>query len=163
MAEAGVGAARVFEVYIKASPRAIWDAVTLPEWNERYGYRARSEYELRPGGAFRAYAGDAMKAYGAPDVVVDGEVLEVDPPHRLVQTYRFLWDPALEAEGFTKVTWEIGKPYQGVTKVTLRHEVAGAPLTEAQVTGQVAETGGGWAMILSDLKTLLETGKPMVE
>lgn len=154
---------QVYQVYIKATQQAVWDAITKPEWNRRYGYGAPSEYELRPGGAFRTLASDAMKAYGAPDTIIDGEVLEVDPPRKLVQTWRMLFDPQLKEEGFTKVTWEISEPHQGVTKLTVTHELDGAPKTAAQVSGQIPEAGGGWNMILSDLKTLLETGKAMWE
>jgi|GEM_PF-14501 len=152
---------QVYVVYIKATPEAIWDAITKPEWNRKYGYGAPAEYELRPGGAYRALASEQMKQFGAPDVIIDGQVLEVDPPRRLVQTYRILWDPELKAEGFTKVTWEIGEPFQGVTKLTVTHELDGAPKVAAQVGGKVEQAGGGWSMVLSDLKSLLETGKPL--
>ena len=80
---------QVFRVYIKASPEAIWDAITKPEWTERYGYRGRAEYELRPGGSYKGFATADMLAMGTPEVVVDGEVVEADPPRRLVQTWRF--------------------------------------------------------------------------
>ena len=95
---------QVYRVYIKATPQAIWDAITKPEWTERYGYGGRVEYDLRPGGAYRALASEAMKAHGGPDVVVDGEVIEADPPRKLVQTWRMLWDPEMAAEGFTRLT-----------------------------------------------------------
>jgi len=158
MAASSTRVVQVYEVYIRATPQAIWDAITKPEWNRRYGYGVPSEYDLRPGGAFRALASDVMKAHGAPDVIIDGEVLEADPPRRLVQTYRSLWDPEMAKEGFTKVTWEIGDPFHGVTRLRVTHELDGAPKTAAQVAGELPGTGGGWSMILSDLKTLLETG-----
>lgn len=163
MTAASTKVVQVYEVYIKASPQAIWDAITRPEWNRRYGYGTPSEYELRPGGAFRTLASEEMKAHGGPEVIIDGEVLEADPPHKLVQTYRMLWDPQMKEEGFTKVTWEIGQPFNGVTKLTVTHELDGAPRTAAQVAGQLPGTGGGWSMILSDLKTLLETGKGLFD
>jgi hypothetical protein len=68
----GVATTQVYEVYIKASPRAIWDAITSPEWTVKYGYQGAVEYELRPGGAYRAYATLEMRAMGVPDVVIDG-------------------------------------------------------------------------------------------
>jgi len=163
MTVSGTKIVQVYEVYIKATPQAIWDAITRPEWNRRYGYGTPSEYDLRPGGAFRTLGSEEMKAHGGPDVIIDGEVLEVDPPRKLVQTYRMLWDPQMKEEGFTKVTWEIGEPFQGVTRLTVTHELDGAPRTAAQVSGKLPGTGGGWSMILSDLKTLLETGKPMLD
>lgn len=148
---------QVHRVWIKATPQAVWDAITSPEWTAKYGYPGHSEYDLRPGGAYRAYPDEAMKAHGAPDIVVEGEVLELDPPRRLVQTWRMLWDPEMQAEGFTRVTWEIDEEF-GLSRLTVSHEVAGAPKTALQLAGEIPGTGGGWSFILSDLKTLLETG-----
>jgi uncharacterized protein YndB with AHSA1/START domain len=82
---------QVYRVYIKATPQAIWDAITKPEWNERYGYPGRSEYDLRPGGTYRAIAGPQAQAMGMPELLVEGEVVEADPPRRLVQTWHPLW------------------------------------------------------------------------
>ncbi|MEP6973611.1 MAG: SRPBCC family protein [Actinomycetota bacterium] len=159
---------QVYRVYIKASPQAIWDAITTPEWSERYGYGGRVEYDLRPGGTYRAFASDDMKKARAemggaptPDVIVDGEVVESDPPRRLVQTWRMLMDPETEAEGFTRLTYEIAETNHGVSKLTLTHELEGAPRLALFVAGgmESAGAGGGWAEVLSDLKTLLETGR----
>jgi len=150
---------QVYRVYIKATPEAIWNAITNPEWNHKYGYGGRSEYDLRPGGAYKAFASEAMKAYGGPDVIVDGEVIEANPPRKLVQTWRPLWDPEMVAEGFKRLTWEIEAGPDGVTTLTVTHELDRAPKTAAQVSGRIKEAGGGWSFILSDLKTLLETGK----
>ena len=152
---------QVYRVYIKATPEAIWNAITNPEWNQKYGYRGRAEYDLRPGGAYRAFASEAMKAHGGPDVIVDGEVVESDPPRKLVQTWRPLWDPEMVAEGFKRLTWEIAPGEGGITTLTVTHELDGAPKTAAQVSGTISEAGGGWSFILSDLKTLLETGKTL--
>ncbi|MCI0635607.1 MAG: SRPBCC family protein [Actinobacteria bacterium] len=158
---------QVYRVYIKATPEAIWDAITKPEWSERYGYGGRVEYDLRPGGAYRAYASDDMKRARAemggaptPDVIVDGEVLESDPPRRLVQTWRMLMDAQTEAEGFTRLTYEIAETIPGVSKLTVTHDLAGAPLLALFVGGGMESegAGGGWSEVLSDLKTLLETG-----
>jgi len=98
---------QVYRVYIKAAPEAIWDAITKPEWTTRYGYEAPVEYDLRPGGAFRGLGGEAMRSMGGPGVILDGEVVEADPPRRLVQTWRTLWDPEMQAEGFTRLTHDI--------------------------------------------------------
>jgi uncharacterized protein YndB with AHSA1/START domain len=155
---------QVYRVYIKASPEAIWDAITKPEWTERYGYAARVEYDLRPGGTYRALPGAEMAAVeGVPEVVVDGEVIESDPPRKLVQTWRMLMDPELEAEGFTRLTHEIEPIEGGATKLTIVHELEGAPRLANLVSGGLEGTGagGGWAWVLSDLKSLLETGKPL--
>jgi uncharacterized protein YndB with AHSA1/START domain len=157
---------QVYQVFIKATPQAIWDAITSPEWTQRYGYRAPSEYELRPGGKYLGLATEQMKAGGASDVLVDGEVIEADPPHKLVQTWRALWDPGLEAEGFTRLTWETREEMGGITRLTVTHELEGAPMHAEQVAGGEAslqEGGGGWPWILSDLKSLLETGKSLAD
>ncbi|WP_067802975.1 ArsR/SmtB family transcription factor [Actinomadura formosensis] len=148
---------RVFRVHIKATPQAIWDAITKPEWAVRYGYRAPIEYDLRPGGTCRGLASEEMKAGGAPDVIVDGEVIEADPPRRLVQT----WRPLFLGEDFTRLTYEIEDGGDGVCALTVTHDVTGAPATDAQISGETPEAGGGWSLILSDLKTLLETGEPL--
>jgi uncharacterized protein YndB with AHSA1/START domain len=152
---------QVYRVYIHATPEAIWDAITTPEWTEKYGYPGHSEYELRPGGAYRAIPDESMKAGGAPDVVVEGEVIEADPPRKLVQTFHPLWDPEMVDEGFTRLTWEIEDEAPGISKLTVTHDVDGAPRTGLQVSGELPGTGGGWSWILSDLKTLLETGKSL--
>jgi len=152
-------ATQVYRVYIKATPDAIWNAITSREWTQKYGYCAPSEYELRPGGKYRAFATDAMKAHGGPEVVVDGEVIESDPPRKLVQTWRALWDPEMVKEGAKRLTWEIQPGPGGVTTLTVTHDVEGAPKTAETVSGKNPQAGGGWAFILSDLKTLLETGK----
>jgi uncharacterized protein YndB with AHSA1/START domain len=102
-----------------------------------------------------------VKAGGAPDVVVDGEVIEADPPRKLVQTFRSLWDPEMTAEGFTRLTWEIEEEVPGLSRLTVSHDVDGAPKTALQVAGELPGTGGGWSFILSDLKTLLETGQSL--
>jgi uncharacterized protein YndB with AHSA1/START domain len=93
-------------------------------------------------------------------VIVDGEVIEADPPHRLVQTWRMLMDPGTTAEGFTRLTYEIAETRPGVSKLTLTHELEGAPRLATFVGGEMESigAGGGWAEALSDLKTLLETG-----
>ena len=150
---------QVYRVYIKATPEAIWEAITTPEWSARYGYGAASEYELSPGGAYRVVSSEAMKAHGAPEVLIDGEVVESDPPHRLVQTWRALFDEETAAEGFTRLLWELEPDEAGITRLTVTHELEGAPRTAHLVAGKGgAEAGGGWSWILSDLKTLLETG-----
>ncbi|WP_020669326.1 ArsR/SmtB family transcription factor [Amycolatopsis nigrescens] len=149
----------VHRVYIKATPEAIWDAITKPEWTQKYGYQCPVEYDLRPGGEYKAFASDAMKAYGdTPDVLITGEVIECDPPRRLVQTWHPQWEPV---EGVTRLVHEIVPGADGVTSLTVTHELADSPNTAAMVNGEVENAGGGWPEILSDLKTLLETGKSL--
>jgi uncharacterized protein YndB with AHSA1/START domain len=160
---------QVYQVYIKATPQAIWDAITKPEWTERYGYGVLAEYDLRPGGRYTAYTTEEMKKGGramgfeTPDVAVDGEVIEADPPRKLVQTWRLAMDPASSAEGFTRLTYEISVGTRGVSKLTVVHELEGAPKLALLVSGtmEAGGAGGGWNWVLSGLKTLLETGTPL--
>lgn len=154
---------QVHRIYIRATPATIWDAITKPEWSERYGYGGRVEYDLRPGGAYKTHASGEFLAHRSPEVVLDGEVIEADPPRKLVQTWRMLMDAELEAEGFTRLTYEIEPAEGGVTTLTVTHDLEGAPRHYAMVDGQMEEqgAGGGWKWVLSDLKTLLETGKPL--
>lgn len=128
---------------MRASAQAIWDAITTPEWTERYGYRAPAHYDLRPGGSYRSRATQEMLGYGAPEVVVEGEVLEVDPPHRLVQTRRMLFSPELVAEALTRLAWEIDEGPDGVCTLTVTHDLAGAPVTRPP---SAARTRGPAAM-----------------
>ena len=161
------GTTQIYRVFIKATPQAIWDAITKPEWTERYGYGSPVEYDLRPGGTYRAFATDDMEKARAqmgggpvPDVIVDGEIIESDPPRKLVQTWRMLMDPQSEAEGFTRLTYEIAETNAGVSRLTLTHELERAPRLALFVGGGMESdgAGGGWSWVLSDLKTLLETG-----
>jgi uncharacterized protein YndB with AHSA1/START domain len=166
-AEIGV-TTKTFTVYIGATPEAIWDAITTSEWTQQYGYRTGVDFDLRPGGVALALANEGMKQVGSPDVVIDGEVIEATPPRKLVQTWRMLFEEDLAAEAFSRLTWELEPPdpndsmaVPGTTKVTVTHDLEGAPTTANLVSGSVPRAGGGWPFILSDLKTLLETGKPL--
>ena len=153
---------QVHEIYIKADAQAIWDAITKPEWTSRYAYKGSVDYDLRPGGAFRARSTPEMVSFGLPEIAIDGEIVESDPPRKLVQTYRFLFSDAMKAEGFTRLTWEIEPTQSGFCRLTVTHELEGAPTMAGMVGGKFSEMGGGgWSWILSDLKSLLETGKPM--
>jgi uncharacterized protein YndB with AHSA1/START domain len=158
---------QVYRVYIRASAQAIWDAITKPEWSHRYGYTGFVHYDLRPGGAFTVNPTEPFRAAAAargndlPDVIISGEVIEADPPRKLVSTFRMLMDADMAAEPATRVTHEIVEHPNGVCSLTLTHELEGAPLLAAVLSGQWESQGGGggYAWALSDLKTLLETGK----
>jgi uncharacterized protein YndB with AHSA1/START domain len=153
---------RVHRIYIRATAQAIWDAITDPAWNGRYGYQAVSEYELKPGGKFRAVANAQMKSFGLPETIIDGEVLEVKPLSKLVHTYRWLFNDQHREEGFTRITFEIVPTSAGFCMLTVTHDVTGAPMMSAATQSTFNEQGGGgWDWILSDLKSLLENGKIM--
>jgi uncharacterized protein YndB with AHSA1/START domain len=152
---------QIYRIYIKAAPQAIWDAITKPEWTERYGYGGRGVYDgLRPGSSYHGYTSEAMRAVGAPELAIDGEVVEADPPRLLVQTWRMLMDEAMIAEGFTRLTYEIEPAEGGSTKLTVTHDLSGAPTLQLLMSGGMESggAGGGWSWVLSDLKTVLETG-----
>ena len=155
---------QIYRVFIKATRQAIWDAITTPEWTQRFGYGLRDVYELRPGGAYRGYANAGMRAMGMPEVAVDGEVIEADPPRKLVVTWRMAMDPSMAAEGYTRLTYEIMEGRNGVSRLSVIHDLTGTPGHAAMVAGdqQGPGAGGGWTWILSDLKTLLESGSQMV-
>jgi uncharacterized protein YndB with AHSA1/START domain len=157
---------QVYQVYIKATPQAIWDAITDPEWSSKYAYRCSSHFDMRPGGAFKVIANEGMRAMGLPEVIVDGEVIEADPPHKLVQSYRFLFEPADEAEGFARVTYEIVPCRDGVSRLTVTHDqLEDKPRMVGAISSLWSgeDGGGGWNWILSDLKSLLETGKTLTD
>ena len=164
-ASASSAETQVYRVYIKATPQAIWDSITSPEWTQKYGYGGRAEYEpeVKPGATYRGMTSEAMRSVGAPDVAIDGEVIEADPPNKLVQTWRMVMDEAMAAEGFTRLTYEIAEGKGGVTKLTVIHELQGAPQLQVLMSGDMedAGAGGGWSWVLSDLKSLLETGHSM--
>ncbi|MEV7175275.1 SRPBCC family protein [Kitasatospora sp. NPDC093679] len=163
---------QVYRVYIKASPEQVWDAITKPEWTDRYGYGGLTDYDFTPGAAYRTLPGPAMvegskeMGFPVPETVVDGEVVEADPPRKLVLTWRMAMDPRLAAEGFTRLTYELAEK-NGSTRLTVTHELAGAPQLAALVSGAHDDEqmggGGGWSWVLSDLKSLLETGKTLAQ
>jgi uncharacterized protein YndB with AHSA1/START domain len=165
----GIATTQVYRVYIKATPQLIWDAITKTEWTERYGYTGVVDFDLRPGGAYVVHATEQFRAgaeaMGAqlPDVIIDGEVLEADPPWKLVHTFAMHMDPATDEEPASRMTYEIVDMGNGSCSLTLTHELAGAPRLAMIVSGAAESegAGGGHAWVLSDLKSLLETGKTL--
>ena len=158
---------QIFRIYIRASADAIWDAITSPEWTERYGYKGRTEYELRAGGSVVGHATKEMIDFGAPAVMVEGEVLEADAPKKLVHTFHALFNPETIAEPGVIVTFLIEpEDHGGLTKLTVVNDANGSPVTMAFLAGspgQLSAGGGGYPFIISDLKTLLETGSSLQE
>ena len=137
------------------------------EWIAQYGYGGSVEYDLRPGGVYRGYTSDEMRQEGArrgihvPEVAIEGEVIEVDPPRKLVLTWHMVMDQNTASDAATRLSYELKEMAGGVTRLTLIHDLAGAPTAAAILSGQWEEqgAGGGWSWVLSDLKSLLETGK----
>jgi uncharacterized protein YndB with AHSA1/START domain len=163
MTEPQIATTQVYRVYIKATPEAIWDAITDPDWTVKYGYGGRIDYDLRPGGKVVGYTTPEQQEHGAPEVGMEGEVVEADPPRKLVQTWCLVMGPEMAREGFSRLTYEI-EPIEGAaTKLTVTHDLERQPQTARLLAGDWESTGGGggWAWILSDLKSLLETGSPL--
>jgi uncharacterized protein YndB with AHSA1/START domain len=154
----------VYKIVIKASAQAIWDAITKPEWTDRYAYGGRASYELKKGGNYYHEASAEMKSFGLPDKIILGEVIESDPPKKLVQTWHPQFSAEMIAEPPSRLTYEIFESPSGVCTVVMTHDVTNAPLVAGMVPGNnnpVESGGGGWPWVLSDLKSLLETGKRM--
>ena len=135
---------KVFEIYIRTTPERLWEAVTDPEIRAKYNFGARHETDWKPGSRLR------MVHDNAPGPLGEGEILEVDPPRRLVHTMTALWSDDVRSEGATRVTWEI-EPVADSCRLTVTHDQLREDANE--------ELYGGWPMILSGLKTWLETGE----
>jgi len=156
-------ATQLYRIVINANAQAIWDAITLPEWTEKYGYGGRVDYEMKAGGRYSHRASAEMTAMGMPDEIIVGEVIESDPPRKLVQTWHPLFNADFSAEQPTRIMYEIDESQSAVCTVTITHDVTGAPMVASMVPGggDPSKGGGGWPWVLSDLKSLLETGKRM--
>jgi uncharacterized protein YndB with AHSA1/START domain len=140
---------QVYSVFIRATPEQVWDAITKPEFTTRYFHGTKIDSTFEPGAPYLSVAGDGNQT------LVDGEVLESDPPRMLKHTWRALYDPETASEPHSRVTWEIEPQEGGVTKLTVTHDqLEAAPKTAVSVAG-------GWSYVLSGLKTLLETGEPL--
>ena len=139
---------KVFEIYIRTTPERLWQAITDPELRRQYNFGVGVYSTWKTGSTYQARTTDMTVAPGMD--IAEGENVEVDPPHRLVQTFRALWSDDVKREGATRVTWEI-ESVGDSCKLTVTHD----QLRE----GANAELYGGWPMVLSGMKTLLETGE----
>lgn len=144
-----------YRIHIKATPEEVWHALT--ERGAEYGYNSPAEYDF-DAGTYKGLANAEMREYGMPAVAVDGEILEADPPRRIVQTWNPLFGEEITAEPPARLTWEVEEWPNGVTRLTLTADYDGCPITQGITSGAVAEAMGGFPFVLSDLKTLLETG-----
>lgn len=140
---------QVYQVFIKASPEKVWDAITRPEFTARYFFGSRVQTTGEVGTPIRHLAATTDELWG------DDAILESDPPRRLVHTWRSLYNIDLAAEPESRVTWEIEGQPGGISRVAVVHDrLARSPKTAASVSG-------GWMFVLSGLKTLLETGEAL--
>jgi uncharacterized protein YndB with AHSA1/START domain len=134
---------KVFEIYIRTTPERLWEAITDPAIRSKYQFGAGTHCDWQVGSRLEMQ-------HPAGGLLGEGEILEVDPPRRLVQTMRALWGDDVRAEGTSRVTWEI-EQIQDSCRLTVVHD----QLRE----GANDELYGGWPMILSGLKTWLESGE----
>ncbi len=137
---------KVFEIYIKTTPERLWQAITETELRAAYNFGVGVSSDWAVGSR---YEGTHPRA---PQSLLEGENLEVDPPHRLVQSFIALWGEDVRSEGTSRVTWEI-EQVEDSCRLTVIHDQL---REEAN-----SELYGGWPMILSGLKTLLETGEKL--
>ena len=135
---------KVFEIYIKTTPERLWEAITDSELRQKYNFGVGIETDWSPGSAYRGVHPRA------PGFLMEGENLEVDPPRRLVQSMLALWSDDVKREGTTRVTWEV-EPIGDSCRLTVTHDQLREDAND--------ELYGGWPMILSGLKTWLETGE----
>ena len=138
---------KVFEIYIKTTPERLWEAITDPDLRQRYSFGLRVESDWTAGSPY-----SSVHAQAPGSALAEGENLEVDPPRRLVQSFTALWSEDVKSEGTSRVTWEI-EPVEDSCRLVVTHD----ELRE----GANDELYGGWPMILSGLKTLLETGEQL--
>jgi len=140
------GSMTVFEIYIKTSPERLWEAITDGEMRKRYSFGDGTESAWTEGSEYRS---------GVPGVVdiASGENIEVDPPRRLVQTFTALWSEDVKREGTSRVTWEIDPVGDDSCRLRVTHDDLDPEANN--------ELWGGWPMILSGLKTVLETGEDL--
>jgi uncharacterized protein YndB with AHSA1/START domain len=137
--------AEVFEIYIQTTPERLWEAITNSDLRQKYTFGVGIESDFKDGSPYKA-------AHPSGVEISEGENLEVDPPRKLVQSFRALWSDDVKAAGTSRVTWEI-EPVGDSCRLTATHD----QLPEG-VNDQIY---GGWPMILSGLKTLLETGETL--
>ncbi len=135
----------VYVTYIRTTPERLWTALTSPEFTKQYWFGMHQETEWKPGSSWRLVFPDGRIADA-------GEVVEVDPPKRLVLKWRNEFRPELKAEGYSRCTMEI-EPVAEAVKLIITHAI------EAPESKFVQAVSNGWPLILSNLKSLLETGE----
>lgn len=139
----------VYVTYIKTTPEKLWDALTSPEMTRLYWFGAHLESDWKPGSPWKIVFPDGR-------IADSGELLECDPPKRIVIKWRNEWSPELKAEGYSRCTMDIEQT-DGAVKLTVMHTI------DRPESKFIEAVSGGWPKILSNLKSLLETGKIALE
>jgi uncharacterized protein YndB with AHSA1/START domain len=134
----------IYVTYIRTTPERVWEALTQPETIKQFWFGVTAESDWKPGSSWRLLFQDGRVADA-------GEILESDPPRRLVIKWRNEFKPEFKAEGYATCTMDI-EPVDDAVKLTVTHSMERA---ESQF---IAAVSGGWPRILSNLKSLLETG-----
>ncbi|MDB6074474.1 MAG: hypothetical protein JWO89_2114 [Verrucomicrobiaceae bacterium] len=137
----------VYVTYIRTTPAKLWQALKEPEFTRQYFFSTWQDCEWKVGAAWKIVTPDG----GVAD---SGEVLEIEPERRLVLKWRSEHRPEAHAEGYSRMTYDIEQEGNDV-KFTVTHEI---DVPESKLIKGVS---GGWPMILSSLKSLLETGEPL--
>lgn len=143
------GSTFVYVTFIRTTPVALWQALTDPELTPRYWLGVHHEAEWRAGGAWKLILPDGR-------VADSGEVLEFNPPRRLALRWRNEFLPELKEEGWSRCTMDIESAGEAV-KLTVTHSI------EREGSKLIESVSGGWPLILSNLKSLLETGSVVME
>ncbi|HEY2837881.1 MAG TPA: SRPBCC family protein [Pirellulales bacterium] len=137
----------LYVTYIRTTPEKLWQALIEPEFTRQYWCETVQESEWKPGASWRIMIPDGR-------VADSGEIIECDPPRRLVHTWRNEFKPELRAEGYSRVTYEF-EPQGDAVKLTVTHEI------DLPNSKFIEAVSGGWPAILASLKSLLETGEPL--
>jgi DNA-binding transcriptional ArsR family regulator/uncharacterized protein YndB with AHSA1/START domain len=136
---------KVFEIYIKTTPERLWQAITDNEMRQKYNFGVGVVSDWTTDSTYQG-----VHPQGGP--IAEGKNLDVDPPRRLVQSFNALWSDDVKAEGTSRVMWEI-EPVGDSCRLVVTHSELRESVND--------EIYGGWPMILSGLKTLLETGETL--
>ncbi len=135
----------VYVVYIRTTPARLWEALTEPAFIRQYWFGFTIECGWKKGSPWRMVDADG-------DVSDAGEILEIDPPRRMVIRWTNEWKPELKAEGPSRCTIEL-EPVDRAVRLTITHEI------ERPGSRFITAVSGGWPQIVSNLKSLLETGE----
>jgi uncharacterized protein YndB with AHSA1/START domain len=139
----------VYVTFIATTPEKLWSALTEPEFTRQYWFGMHQESDWKPGSSWRLVFTDGR-------IADSGEVIEADPPRRLVLKWRNEFRPEIAAEGYSRCTMEL-EPVAGAVKLTITHTV------DRDASKLIEAVSGGWPQILSNLKSLLETGKAILQ
>jgi uncharacterized protein YndB with AHSA1/START domain len=142
---------KIFEIYIRTTPERLWDAITDPAIRSKYNFGAGVRSDWTPGARLEMGHPSAPGTRGnGSNLLGEGEVLEVDPPRKLVHTMTALWSDEVKNEGASRITWEIEQVADSCHLVVTHDQLR---------EGANDQLYGGWPMILSGLKTWLECGE----